>query len=43
MQDEPQVDHLREEKRQRSDPSSPPWAAASTLQPQEEAQQEGAW
>lgn len=31
VQDEPQVDHLRREKRQCSDPSSPPWGAVSTL------------
>ena len=31
VQDEPQVDHLWEEKRRRSDPSSLPWGAATTL------------
>lgn len=42
VQDEPQVDHLRR-KRQSSDPSSPPWGAASTLLGLAEGPQEEAW
>lgn len=42
VQDKPQVDHLRR-KRQRSDPSSPPWGAVSTLLGLVEGPLEEAW